>query len=371
MLRRKGRVKMTGFARHMFPGNNTPQGFFSYYQYILAQEEAEQIYCIKGGPGTGKSTFMKKIAAEMLEEGHDIDFMHCSSDSHSLDGIVIKDKNIAFIDATAPHIVDPVNPGAVDQIIHLGEFWDQAGIRVHKREIMESRAKLSDLFARTYRYLAAAKSMYDNVADIYEKTVAKEAFYQIAADLTTEELAHKAIGQKRGKIKKFFASAMTPEGLKHYLDTLAQPCKTAYIFRAPVGLSVEKTLEIFVESAVYRGLDIELYYCPLDPEKKLEHLVVPALGLAILTSNNYHEIFVEGSVDIHMEAYIDRQGLEQNARHLDNSLSLMDEMLGKGIECLRMAKKEHHHLETYYTPNMDFDAVEKLRTKMLKELKQG
>lgn len=96
---------MEGKVRHMFPGNNTPHGFFSYYQYILSQQQAEKIYCLKGGPGVGKSTFMRKIGEEMLEEGFDVDFLHCSSDPGSLDGIVITEKKIALIDATSPHVV--------------------------------------------------------------------------------------------------------------------------------------------------------------------------------------------------------------------------------------------------------------------------
>ena len=96
---------MAGIERHMYPGNNTPEGFFSYYQYILSQKEADKIICIKGGPGVGKSTFMKKIGESMLQEGHDVDFMHCSSDNNSLDGIVLRDKKIAMIDGTSPHVV--------------------------------------------------------------------------------------------------------------------------------------------------------------------------------------------------------------------------------------------------------------------------
>ena len=76
--------------RHYFPGNNTPLGFYSYYKYILGQREAHKIICIKGGPGTGKSTFMKKIGAAMAEKGEDIDYLHCSADENSLDGIVLK-----------------------------------------------------------------------------------------------------------------------------------------------------------------------------------------------------------------------------------------------------------------------------------------
>lgn len=98
---------MAGIERHMYPGNNTPEGFFSYYQYILGQNEADKIICIKGGPGVGKSTFMRKIGEAMLKEGHDVDFMHCSSDNSSLDGIVLRDKKIALIDGTAPHAAVP------------------------------------------------------------------------------------------------------------------------------------------------------------------------------------------------------------------------------------------------------------------------
>jgi len=93
----KGEGKMAGKARHYFPGNNTPEGFFSYYHYILRQREAEKIWCIKGGPGVGKSTFMRRIGENMLLEGHDVDFLHCSSDNDSLDGIVLRDLKISLI----------------------------------------------------------------------------------------------------------------------------------------------------------------------------------------------------------------------------------------------------------------------------------
>ena len=96
----KGRIK------HVFPGGNTSLGFFSYYDNILSQEEATRIIVIKGGPGVGKSTFMRKIAMEMIDRGYDAEFMHCSSDNNSLDGIVIPAIKVAMLDGTAPHVVD-------------------------------------------------------------------------------------------------------------------------------------------------------------------------------------------------------------------------------------------------------------------------
>ena len=69
--------------RHLFPGNNTTEGFFSFYEYILPQKNAKRIFCMKGGPGTGKSSFMKKLGNHFADLGYTIEFHHCSSDPAS------------------------------------------------------------------------------------------------------------------------------------------------------------------------------------------------------------------------------------------------------------------------------------------------
>lgn len=98
MKRRVGKI------RWLFPGGNTYKRFYSYYDYILKQEDANRIIVIKGGPGVGKSSFMKKIGAEMVKKGYDIEYHHCSSDNNSIDGLVIPVIGVAFMDGTAPHV---------------------------------------------------------------------------------------------------------------------------------------------------------------------------------------------------------------------------------------------------------------------------
>ena len=46
-----------------FLGANSPQGFYSLYDQLLPPETANAIYIIKGGPGCGKSTLMRQVAA--------------------------------------------------------------------------------------------------------------------------------------------------------------------------------------------------------------------------------------------------------------------------------------------------------------------
>lgn len=64
-------------------------------------------YFIKGRAGTGKSTFMKKIAKAAIEHGYDVEKYHCSFAPDSLDMVVIREIGTCIFDSTAPHELFP------------------------------------------------------------------------------------------------------------------------------------------------------------------------------------------------------------------------------------------------------------------------
>ncbi|MGI6361693.1 MAG: ATPase [Bacillota bacterium] len=91
-----------GKARYIFPGSNTPQGFHSFYQEVL--QGLERIFILKGGPGVGKSTLIRKIGQAILDRGYDVEFWQCSSDCDSLDGVMIPALSLAVVDGTTPQV---------------------------------------------------------------------------------------------------------------------------------------------------------------------------------------------------------------------------------------------------------------------------
>jgi ABC-type lipoprotein export system ATPase subunit len=93
-----------GTKTSYFASANSSQGFVSYFDYVL--KGAEKVYIIKGGPGCGKSTFMKKIGEDLLEAGYDVDFVWCSADRDSLDAIVVPEMKLVMVDGTAPHVTE-------------------------------------------------------------------------------------------------------------------------------------------------------------------------------------------------------------------------------------------------------------------------
>ena len=93
---------LKGKVKKVFPGNNTSQGFYPFYDYII-KPDCNRLLILKGGPGVGKSTLMKRIGDTLMEKGFDVELHFCSSDPDSLDGVVIPALDVAVIDGTAPH----------------------------------------------------------------------------------------------------------------------------------------------------------------------------------------------------------------------------------------------------------------------------
>lgn len=368
--------------RHYFPGNNTPQGFFSYYKYILGQREANRIICIKGGPGTGKSTFMKRIGERFAKLGEDIDYLHCSADEDSLDGVILKNRRIALIDGTSPHITDPVTPGAVDKIINLGEFWNEEGIALNKDEIIDLNEDCSGWYRIAYNYLNAAKSVFKSLEEIYYKAVEDSEIYRVVADIVTSEYGEYPICLRPGRQKKYFAGAITPGGLVNYLRSLLDNIQKVYLVSVPEGFSNQSFMEVLKEGAVYRGFDTEVFYCPMGPDEKIDHIIVPQLSLAFITVNEYHdlepwELFDEEEDSeerekeltlIDISDYMKQHVLEENTLLMAELKEEYEILLGRAIKALECARKAHMKVESMYIPNMNFTRISALSDEVFEEL---
>lgn len=344
-----------GRERHMFPGSNTSEGFFSYYDYILPQRDAEHIYCVKGGPGVGKSTFMTRTASELQDAGVDTEYLHCSSDPQSLDGVLFPKLKIAIIDGTAPHVIDPHNPGAVDEIINLGQCWRLEDIKKHKKQIIDINEEVGRLFRRSYRYLKAARSVLDDISDVCASPETS-AGVRAQADMIVEKELPETRSALR-PMRRMFGSAITPSGVVNYISSLADSAYKIYLITNNWGAGVSGMLDRIAQAASERGLYTEGCYCPMDPAGKLEHLIIPGIKLALMSENEYI------TLDIKPDAIIDltQYGDDYDREDLRISEKEFDTLLSEAVFTLRRAKETHDEMEKYYVPSMDFDKVEHVR----------
>ena len=343
----------------LFPGGNTTKGFFSYYDYILPQEDANMIYCVKGGPGAGKSTFFKALGQEFLDIGCDVEFLHCSSDNNSLDGILIKQYKTLLVDGTSPHIVDPKNPGACDIILHFGDFFDMPKLREQKDTILPLSAAIGRKFNRAYRYLRSAEQLYLDIADMYQAALIPANLKATVSNLIREIFAEKKGSGERER--KMFLSAITPNGLINYLkETVQTPI--VYQIKSRVGDCAPLLLEKLRDEALKRDFQVQTFYCPMDPSHKIDHLIIEELGISVVTSNQYHG-FEGGNVIDLSNCYG-----ETDQAEIRYNLEWMDVLIKKAVSVIRQAKSLHDQLEQCYIPNVDFEQIESLKGRIKEEI---
>ncbi|MBQ9097696.1 MAG: ATPase [Clostridia bacterium] len=343
-------------ARHYFLGGNTPQGFYSYYDYLIDAEKAKKAYVIKGGPGTGKSTLMKSAANWGEDNGYQVDFLHCSSDPNSLDGIII-DGDIAMVDGTSPHTLDPKNPGCVEKIINMGDFWDEARLRENKEKIIEINKQIKECFASAYNYLAAAGCIYKNIHSPEDGRIAKTIFDEVAG---RESVCGK------GKMRKLFASAIGPAGTVSFADTLL--LKKCYVlktdFAKGTSMVMKKIAQIFLDN----GYDTELFYDPLAPDELIEHICVPEMGASVLTSIGCSNVVNENAYVIDVDEIMNISTCGKDYIH--NKL-MTETLIKEAAGIIAKAKQKHDELESCYIPCMDFESANKCAKRIIEDIRNN
>ncbi|WP_042221006.1 hypothetical protein [Oceanobacillus manasiensis] len=117
--RLQGQPKKTRDAHeyHRLFGTTTVDGPVNVIPHIT--EKLSHVFYVKGRAGTGKSTFMKKVASACIQHGYDTEVYHCSFDPNSIDMVVVPGLNFCLFDSTDPHEFFPTREK--DEVIDLYE----------------------------------------------------------------------------------------------------------------------------------------------------------------------------------------------------------------------------------------------------------
>ena len=109
-LKMKSAMEETAMAQvtNFFVGANSGEGFQNLFTEIIDMEDTYDFMVLKGGPGVGKNTFMREIGRTMEQAGTKVEYLWCSCDPDSLDGVVLPELKCAIADGTSPHAAAPL-----------------------------------------------------------------------------------------------------------------------------------------------------------------------------------------------------------------------------------------------------------------------
>lgn len=349
-------MKDGGSFVHFFLGSNTPQGFVSRFDQLGTPLDGWHKFVIKGGPGTGKSSLMKKVAQALQEAGDPlVEQIHCSSDPDSLDGVISNKFKISIADGTPPHVIEPKYPGAFESVVNLTDCWDEDRLQRDRREIVDLCAKNSACHDRCCRFLTAASSLIYDTYRIAVECTDPEKIARYARRLAAKEF--RATDVDHGTEAVRFLSTITPQGLITYTDSVKTMCDRIYLIDDEWGAASRLLLHALRSSALSAKLDIISCYCPLSPYEKLEHLMIPSIGMAFITTNRYTNVVLEPYRRIHAKRFTDMTKLKIRKQRISFNRKAAREMLDEAIRLLVEAKNIHDDIERYYISSMDYAKV--------------
>lgn len=343
-----------------FMGALGPKGFKGYFDWLDTQEQVP-LYLIKAGPGCGKSTLMARLAqASPLP----VERIHCSSDPDSLDGVIFSRPRAAIIDATAPHVVEPAYPGAVQQVVDLHHTLDTGYLTAHRGEIVALFHRCSALQDQAGRSIRAAASLLEDSRRIAAPLVNEEKLLGWAKRLGTRKLPRT---DHAGSESIRLLSAVTPKGRMVFLNTVETLASERIVLHDEQGAAAPLAMALLRQMALDRGYSIITCPCPLR-DGVIDHLLIPELRLAFLTGNSWHPMELENRQNVHCTRFFEKGAMRNQRARLRFDRRAAAELLELASAAQRQAKASHDELEHYYRTAADFSQLDEIAVRLTETL---
>ena len=337
---------------NFFLGANSPAGFASLYGEFADEISEGRLFIIKGGPGCGKSTFMKRIADALRKCGYSAEYIRCSGDPDSLDAVYFPELQLAYADGTAPHALEPLYHGVSGEYVCLGEYCDSGALTSLRGDIESAVNAYRAKYRRAYSLIEAADAA---VRDMYGAfiTGSVRAGVKARADAAASRELKKAGGASG--YRKRFLGALTHRGRITFFDTVPALAERVYAVDGEFGLS-SLFLENISEKAISRGYDCILCPDEAHPER-LRHLIIPSKSLAFVTHTPENPYPGEISRRFRLDALAAHALTPADKKHFRVCRRLSRELENEAVSVLSEAKTLHDELERIYNPHVDFEAV--------------
>ncbi|MCI7734351.1 MAG: hypothetical protein MSK39_06120 [Dysosmobacter sp.] len=248
--------------------------------------------------------------------------------------------------------MEPRYPAAVDRYVDLGRFYDLTAAKAAVSEVKEHTRAYKAAYVRAYHSLKAARQVELDAVTAVGKTFDRERADRRVSGIIARELRGK--GNQAGKTTRRFLGSITHRGYIWRFDSVDALCPKVYEFADSWELAGPALSQLH-DTAVKNGWDTIACLAPEEPSR-IEHLLIPALGLAFVTSRPGMDYGKKPYRRIRLDAMTEAEG-KARLRFQTRMAALLRE---EGIGALKEAKANHDKLEAVYNPYVDFDGVRAL-----------
>ena len=234
----------------------------------------------------------------------------------------------------------------------LGRFYDLTAAKAAAEEVKARTHAYKAAYVRAYHNLKAARQVELDAVAAVQKTFDWEKAARRTGGIIARELRRR--GNEAGRTTRRFLGSVTHKGYVWRFDSVDALCPRVYELADSWELAGEMLSRLH-RAAADSGWNTIACCAPEQPDR-LEHLLIPGLGLAFVTSRPGMEYGQKPFRRVRLDAMAEPEG-KARLRFQTRMAALLRE---EGVAALKDAKANHDKLEAVYNPYVDFDGVRTL-----------
>lgn len=349
---------MSGKLINYYAGGNTAQGFYDLFESNL--QGLERIYLLTGDAGTGKSSIIKKLAGTWNH--YDLELIHSSLDSESLDGLIIPALKCAIIDGTVLSCFKPKAPGALEHHINLEVALDTELLANERQTILSLQKQKQDILELAYQAFQKGLSIHDDLEAIYINQMDFTKANNVTHALVDKIFIGIQSDTEKGTTRHRFFGASTPQGTHDFIANITGGLSKRYFIKGRAGTGKSTLLKKVATAALERNFSVEMYHCGFDPDS-IDMVVIRELGVCVFDSTDPHEYFPnqhgDEIIDIYQTAVV--PGTDEKFKNQINDVTKRYKLrMKEGISYLQEAKNIQDQVKDIYKTATDFSVVDRI-----------
>jgi hypothetical protein len=341
-----------------------PSGFCSRFAGMYDPGDGWQCVILKGGPGSGKSTLMKKAAQRAMEAGQAVELIYCTSDPRSLDGVILPERKQCMMDGTAPHVMDPVLPGACERLFDPGDCWNRQLLAAHRSEIQALNRQIADCHRQAGQLRTAAASLLDYGRALVDPALNREKLAQYSRRLCRRLFP--GATYPGGRVAHRFLSGITPDGWVTFGHTLTICARRVVQIEDDTGAVAGVILTAIRDAAAAHGEPVICCGDPLRPDEP-DAVLLPRRQEAFARTDRFRRFDVVPERTIHARRFYDPSARSAVRTRLRPAQKQAAALIQAAVGELALARNLHDRLEAYYMAATDYGKLNAKSEQLLAE----
>lgn len=337
-----------------------PEGTFSVSGLCAENSRSTRVYLVRGGISeSGK--FIENITSSLEKEGFFA--QHFLSVYGDTEGAYFPDLDIYIFDGNTISF-NITMPDCTHYTVDLGVCSDRKMLFNNRFLISEAMEKEKIFLSKATRFFSAVKSAGDDINRLSSETVNAEKVERFVSRFIKREL-----GTYSAFTGKEFFRILTPptsDGIFFPQETLVRMCPKLYCIDDRTGAVSSLIIAQIRESAMLCGFDVISLLSAFTG--KAEHLIIPEIGLGIISSDNLHPFRGDCFRRISYTRFTESEKMKKHKARIKFNIDAGKELMTQGCFLLGEAKKCREEYLEVYSRSYNREKIQSVAEDTIKEL---